>query len=718
MSLLQKRLAQNRGHSPLALLVGEIKNLMQGSSVSTQAIARNSMSTGMESLSEMDASAVNHACDQLNASLESIASKMNISKNLTQAQKDSATIAGLMSGDAQYFLGQESAFAGAGAGFAVVDGVVPSNEVFSKRTTGLEAFDDRDNRNLSTTMVTYNLLAARQDEFGEALFPTVTVSPDNLGLNITTRIVNVMNEASRSITGNATAFNKRNILDAVVDATILHNESTRLIPVYRAQNADKFVDSAVITPSTLALEGESIPTSALAVSKNIELLAISQTDALLASGVAGVTDSIDPGVQLQSVYAKIGNDVLRFRVLDFPMSTFTPAAQGQKPAMTLQFNTTSVLLKADTLRLDGSALTTLAGIVTGDLMVRVGFNVGGQLNTETGIVNIYPSGLTVESVTDSTGAQLSLSAAPALAIVTAITGGAVIGYDLKAYRSNLNLRQRGQLMDVTYINQTYPVLLRAPVSVLRPVSSDASTDSSDLAALIQSTHIRTSNAAVTALLSAADTLTNYVDARDTAGVGPDVLGVGRYLVRPTYMSDVVDVATDIDSLTSLQRFADIQALLVNKIRDIAYSLYTDSRYKAAADARAGGISSAPTVIVATDPYLARYIMTDGDLRTLGGEFGVQVVSTLDSRMRGMIAVTFASGAATGNVDPLTFGAMAWKPEIPMVVPVSRDGQVSKQLTVQPAFLHFVNLPVLGMIRVSNIPAIVSNKVTINMHSVV
>jgi hypothetical protein len=111
-------------------------------------------------------------------------------------------------------------------------------------------------------------------------------------------------------------------------------------------------------------------------------------------------------------------------------------------------------------------------------------------------------------------------------------------------------------------------------------------------------------------------------------------------------------------------------------------------------------------------------MTDGDLRTLGGEFGVQVVSTLDSRMRGMIAVTFASGAATGNVDPLTFGAMAWKPEIPMVVPVSRDGQVSKQLTVQPAFLHFVNLPVLGMIRVSNIPAIVSNKVTINMHSVV
>lgn len=717
MSLITQRLARSQVVNPMAVLVGEITDMMRGGNVSNKAVAQTALSASMESLSEHDSAAVRTACENLQTSLESIGSKLGIGSKLSHAQIEAATVAGLMSGDPQAYLGMETMFNGAtGSARAVMD-VIPSSETFAKRTFGMEAFDDRDNRNIASTMVTYNLLAARQDEFGEALFPTVTVSPDNLGLNVMTRIVNVMDEAHRSVTGALTQFNKRNILEAVVDATILHNESTRLIPVYRAQNATKFVSQSLIPNQTILLEGESIPTGPLAISTDIELIGISQTDTLLSAGTAGVTDSIDPGVQLQNLYAKVGNDILKFKVIDLPMTTFTPAAQGNKPAMTLQFSTTSLLLNASTKRADGSALTTLAAVVSSNLMVRLKLNVGGQLNTELGSVNIYASNITVESVTDSSGNQLSLTVAPGSDIVTAIGTGSVIGYDLKAYRSNLNLRQRGQLMDITYINQTYPVLLRAPVSVLRPISSDASTDSSDLAALIQSTHIRTSNAAVTALFSAADTLANYVDARDTAGAGPDVLGVGRYLVKPVYMTDVVDMATDIDSLTSHQRFADIQAVLVNKIRDLAYNMYTDSRYKAAADARSGGIASAPTVIVATDPTLARYIMTDGDLRTLGGEFNVQVVSTLDSRMRGVIAITFASGAAAGGIDPLTFGTMAWKPEIPMVVPVSREGQVSKQLTVQPAFLHFVNLPVLAMVQVLNIPLVVSNKVTINMHTV-
>ena len=46
--------------------------------------------------------------------------------------------------------------------------------------------------------------------------------------------------------------------------------------------------------------------------------------------------------------------------------------------------------------------------------------------------------------------------------------------------------------------------------------------------------------------------------------------------------------------------------------------------------------------------------------------------------------------------------MAWKPELTLVMPISRNGQISKELTVSPSFLHIVNLPILGVIEVSGI----------------
>jgi hypothetical protein len=46
--------------------------------------------------------------------------------------------------------------------------------------------------------------------------------------------------------------------------------------------------------------------------------------------------------------------------------------------------------------------------------------------------------------------------------------------------------------------------------------------------------------------------------------------------------------------------------------------------------------------------------------------------------------------------------MVWKPELTLVLPISRNGQISKELTVSPSFTHIVNLPVLGVIEVTGI----------------
>jgi len=344
-------------------------------------------------------------------------------------------------------------------------------------------------------------------------------------------------------------------------------------------------------------------------------------------------------------------------------------------------------------------------LATNDLSVRLEVVVTGSVNIETGETVVYGNSVSVFSITDANGNLLDLSTGPAAVVVAAIAGGTLSGYDLLAYRTNVNRRQRGQLIDVTKYTQLYNVPLRSPITAMHPATVDAQTDASDVQALITATRIRTSNESVSTLLAAAQTLSSYVDSRDTTGVSPDVLGVGRFFVRPAYMYENLDINDSIDSVKSHERARDIQAVLVNKLRDMAYRLYRDSEYKAAADALAGGISAVPEVIIGTDPVIARYINVEGDLRTLGGEFSVRVVSSLDVRMKGKIVVAFGVMDDSRNTQPhpLNFGNLVWAPELVLTANLSRAGTYSRETVVQPRFLFVVNTPIMGLIEVSNIP---------------
>ena len=188
-------------------------------------------------------------------------------------------------------------------------------------------------------------------------------------------------------------------------------------------------------------------------------------------------------------------------------------------------------------------------------------------------------------------------------------------------------------------------------------------------------------------------------------------------MTPFYEFTDLNVAAKIDSVKSHERAEDIQGVLVNSLRDVIYRAYTNSGYKAAADALSGGTAPAPTVIIATDPVIARYLMVTGDLRLVGSDFNIKVVSTLDTRMTGKMFATFGNfeSAQEGVPNPMHFGNMAWKPELTLVLPLHRNGANSKELTVQPSFKHITNLPVLAEWKVSGIPAVAADKVTSFWH---
>jgi len=724
MSFFQKKLKGHAAPSAIQTVVQSLRQILDTHQYASSAVTQAALA--LESVRNDEIDMLNTAAEGLSLAVEQIAAQLGIGAELSMAQKEAATAAGLLAGDVRQFLNHKidmptvatenmSIVNMTGLGMEDVVGLRPA----------FEAYDERENRNAAIYSIAYNMQAARQDEFGETFFPTIVVTPDNVGFGVTVRLMMVYNGIHRQISGALDNYNKKNIIRAIADYTLLKNEMTRLIPVYRPESADKFVDSALIPSYNLNLEGEVIPTAPLAVGKSLSLLGISQTDTLLASGLMDITDSIDPAIRLAAVYVGVesgGNtDILKFNTLELPLATFAYAQQNNYRVMYLNFSTSSVLVNKDTRNLDGSDFAVLNGIKSGDLMVRLKLDLSGQLNIELGDTVVYGNRVAVHSVSDAAGNALDLASGVGKTISDLFEShGKILGYELQAYRTNINRRQRGQLIDTTYYTQLYNVPMRSPITAIHPMTMDGQTDAGDLASLITATRIRTSNMAVGALVNTANILRAYVDARDGNNTPPDVLGVGRFFVLPRFSEETLDMSVIVDSLTSTNRVEDLQNAIINKIRDHAYRLYRDSEYKAAADALNGGISPVPTVIVGTDPVLARYLTVTGDLRTLGGQFDVRIVSTLDYRVAGKIFITFGVFDENRNVEPnpLNFGNMAWSPELTIVLPISREGQVSKELAVSPRFTHVSHLPIMAVLTVENLPDVL-NKVPldVNTHAV-
>jgi len=732
---MSTKLFSNKQRAGVQMVATALDHLVQGIQTEvnshghqlvSKSIARNAFS--MESMNPTDEIEIDRSVNSLNTALESIVSTHGKGfAPMTQAQKDAGVAAAIISGDIPGFIRAP-----------IVRNVVASESLSFISPTGgdftsdrmkaaMEAYDEKENKNAVVYSVAYNMQAARQDEFGETFFPTVVVTPDQVGFTMSIRLIRVYDDMRRQISGNVDKFNFKNIVQAVIDPTILQNDLMLITPVFRTESQQFFVDPALLPPKTVVIsDGESVTTSAYAVGKTFSLLGISQTAALLETGLQDTTDSIDTSIKLANIYMQLGSganaEVISFPTASLPLATFTYSVQENYRQMILNFNTSSLLVNAKTTDVSGAASTILAPVVAGGYQVRLGISVSGKVNLQLADTNVYSSSMNVVSVFDNTGTALDITTGNGLTIANLFAGATMIGYDLEARRTNMNRRQRGQLLDTTFYNQVYAVPLRSPITVPRPLTIGDANDSSDLAALITATHIRTSNEAVAELLRVESYLAEYVGPTNLALLGtpaPEILGVARFLVSPFYESDSLDVNTQIDSLKSHERAADIQAVLVNKLRDMAYRMYRDSGYKAAADALAGGIAPTPTVIIGTDPVISRYLTVTGDFRTLGNDFNVKIVSTLNRNMAGKIIMSFGvfDSGMDGVPNPMHFGNMAWKPELTLVLPLHRNGANSKELTVQPSFLHVTNLPIMSSVTVTGISDVAAAKVPVYTHSV-
>lgn len=573
----------------------------------------------------------------------------------------------------------------------------------------MEAFDNSNLTDFIGLSMMYNLKTARQDAFGEGFYRTVVLTPDNGGADLSIRSQLVLNHFLHNTKGDYQDFKQKRLLEAAINYKILADDSTTLVPEIHDGNREFFVPEATVASRSIDLGNRVVTTAPLLFGKRLNLIGLAQNTLVKVAGQADNTDSLDRTTALKTIYIQKGDaDVLKFDVEHMPRAAFIKPNQGLAREQELNFRNSSLQISAKSLSYDGKPLTdpVLKQIVDGDYVVTLNVIITGSVNTEKGNVNVTANPIGVEAIVNAAGEKLDLESGPGKVLADQLEDLVAIGWEPNARLSNANRRIRGLQLNSSEYTERYPVMLGAPFSMPSPLAEQR--DASDIDLLITAARLRNSNNAVTQLLRYTENLARWKFLNDELPANdllPEVEGIARFLVRPWFRETVLDLRKVVRSLKSHERVLDIQAALVNVLRNDVYDAIIESNYQTALDAYTGYSGEAIHVRIGTDPKTNRFIVVPGDSRTLGDGVEFDKVTTMDARIRGEIYWTFVRN--TEGLDPLNSGSMLWIPELISHVQVARNDAQIREAMVQPRSRHINHLPIWGKVKVLGLSEVLS-----------
>ena len=590
-----------------------------------------------------------------------------------------------------------------------------------------EAFDGMQTKNALYFSVAYNLLASRQDEFGEAFFPTIVIDPMQSGLVVENTFAVIMNEVTRSARNDKQKYNKIPLIKAMYDSELLTADKNKCIPVYKEDHSldDLFLkDFKSVNKDT----GFDILTAPLKVGEKISLLGISQTEAMLAKGEMDNTDALDRSIQLRRVYYTIkgktgvGHDqdateTFFFDAGAFAYNNFMAAPQGHSKDMILNFATTAMVIRPDEIKqANGSASEIFKDLNQPGIEIKLEVSLTGNANTEYGDITVYPNLIKIIEIKNASGDVVPATDPIYTSVNDYIQKFEIIGYTVDAYRTNSNLRTMGHLLTIDRYKQEYQIKLRSGMNMMCPINNETGreNDIDYLNTQIQATQLRTSADAVTTLIKYAESLRSNI----SSGVAKEleVSGIGRYSVHPYYKNISLNLADYVDSLKSTERLDDVRAAILNKINDEVVQMDIISNYGAAHRVANNNIPTKKTIIIGTDPRIKHYLAGKEDRLVLSSDLDAVIVSTYNQDIAGKIFITYGvfNNDRSTVVNPLNFGNLVWAPTIATDVIRTIGGSTRRDLMTMPRYCHIVNLPILLEINLSDIENVIG-KVSINNH---
>lgn len=579
-----------------------------------------------------------------------------------------------------------------------------------KNLLSMEAFQNQDLTVVAAYSAGWNIGATRQDSYAEAHYPTHVLNPDQNALDMKVARTLVYNGSKRDASGDIIDWEQINILEAFRNPAILDTQSTRVVPYVadNGKNAKHFVSSSLVAISEPVIDGVKYQTAPLKFGMGHDLLDLAQNPLIL-DGAPNHQDQLDSQVFMSDLYLAVSDasdativDVVHFDTRHFVNAAFTKSVNEDFMQYQLMFNSTELAVGPTTKSVSAGTVRALADLAAAGYRVNLQVMVSGTLLLNRATMNLMAAPVEVAAVHNQDGVLFDHTVGQVKTLLDGVKFE-LIGFDQLSRRINSNKRTRGLLIDRNWKTDRYPVPVGSPIAVQSPLSVDY--DAQALDDLINATNVRNSNMAITAQLNYLQRLKDFTEQNAGRKLTDDVLrsleGAGRWLITPFFEEIELDLLKEVNSLNSQGRTADISAIIVNNLRDVAYRMMRDTNYQPVLQTYTQGAEQMPTLLLGTDQILPQYIQVQGDPRTLGIGMDHVVVSTPDTRLKGTITGTFSRKGRVGP-DLLSWGTHLWITELVTVGQVTRNGSTFKEFQVQPRNVHIHQLPAGFRMKVINL----------------
>lgn len=564
-------------------------------------------------------------------------------------------------------------------------------------TDGIEAYDHRDLLNSKVATTVINVGSARQDNFGEAFYPTIVLPPNEGNVRFVVENTFVMTDYLHTGDGSngvPDGFGSVSIIDAIVDPTVLRDAAIKVIPIYSASNP-------VFTDEVDPWMEHNVETGALKFHQNIDLLALSNDNVLNPTQVFDSTDQLDHDVRIGQVFVKMTKgateEVIAIDLKHVPGANFAGfMGKGTARELTLSYASRTVPLHGAIKTISGADSEILEYFndpVRSDWVLYLDISLSGTVNLETSNIRVNGGVVQIANIWEmpvnddnmSTPVQIT-NAADINGAMDAFDKIELVGWYPAASRTNLNRRTRGILARTDIMSEQYTIPMGPPISVLTPVVDTETLV--DLEAPIKLNRVRNSQNAVHSLIEYGNMLKRFKNANDIRSPRPEITGIGRYLYRAYYHEAEIDLAANVDSIRSADRLEDINHSIISVIRNVATRAWAASGFGAAWQAM--GLEGRPVVNVGCGPMVASYLSLAADTRILGDLFDINLVTTMNKELNDMIIINFSSDT---GIEAFTSGNFYYIPEIVSTLPKTTNGGQSIQLTVQNRNMHINHLPI-------------------------
>lgn len=568
---------------------------------------------------------------------------------------------------------------------------------FSDRVV-MEAYDDSNFKDAVGYSVVWNIVAARQSNAVENIWPTLTLEPQRSHIEAIVQFQVFHQEVRHKSTGDKVDFGRILMLETIVNGELLDDNIIKCVPVYEETVSDQhFIDPTIIAHREVTVDGETVTTGPLLVGVEHGLLGLSQAAIGGLTGELNSASQLAPMPRMENLYVRITNkdgkaSVVRIDATVLSRGSFVGNQEGNIRDTSLNMNAPGLGLDAKTVDVTGAPAEALAFLRTPAFQnhrLEYQLKVYGDCNLETGNTEIQPANGRISSIKIRQAFghfSAEKDTVVAKELTDAISKIELIAYDIDASRTNIDRRQRGPLTNVTAEFEKYYVRLGSPISTIFPATEAQS--NVDLIAPMTATRIKNDFYGIKALFRYSEVLSGLAISNDATLPRAPIKAIGRHIMTPYYKHYVISAVDILDSNRSKNKLEDLQHAILNYMRDAIIRGMRDSKLELALQVQTGSADSKHTLAMITNQILGKYLFQLGDTRILGSlpypvvadTHASELLGTYGSDEHELFIVPTLPGT---QANPLSFGHHLWKPELASTLQVTRDNSTNREIVVQP-----------------------------------